>query len=215
MKRLLLIGKELPRLESIDWNSSLTHNIADYQGLLFDFRKMDNFNPQGTLLPAILQAYLAAGHLIYVIAPDLKNSGQNQLQLSILPSPFTFTIQRAIGHTVKLKLNIAFFEQYVGCLQGHEIVFEPTFGNLTQPTIHPAIVNNLGRMVCGQIDAFNGQVFLLHPPAKAKETEAFKTILDHFKPDFVAPEPEAPPDWASSVIANLPGISQIEIGGRT
>lgn len=208
MKRLLLIGKELPRLESIDWNSCLTHNIVDYQGLLFDCRKIGDFSLQGNLLPGILQHYLPAGHSIYIIAPDLKDSGQNQTQLHILPHPFTFTVQRAEGRTVKLLHKIPFFEQYMDCLQGHEIIIERNVTNLPQLT--PTIVDNLGRMVCGLIQASNGRVFLLHPPAKAKESEAFRIVVNDFKPDFIEPEPEAPPEWASTIIANLPGISEID-----
>ena len=101
MNRLLLIGKSIPRLDSIDWATCLTHNILDYQGLLFDCRAMGSFGGEDPLRVR-LTAYSAAGHRIFVILPDLKNETE-QRDLRFLPYPTGVRVFRAPGkHSTSL-----------------------------------------------------------------------------------------------------------------
>jgi hypothetical protein len=163
---------------------------------------MGGFDPH-TLI-STLEQYLVAGHTAYVIVPDLRD-GQNQVQLQLVPYPFI--VEKAQGLTLSLAQNIPPFDKYIECLQGHEVVIKAVH---QQTRLVPTIVDNLHRTVCGYLNAWKGHIYLLHAPAKSKEAEAFRIIVEHFKPDFVAPEPEAPPSWASTIIANLPGIREIE-----
>jgi hypothetical protein len=204
MKRLLLIGKKLPRLESISWDESLTHNILDYQGLLFDCRQMAGFS-SGQVLSQRLLPYLNLRHPVYVIAPDLKAMDKPIVHLSLFPAPNFVSAERSVGRTIKLASSAPFYQEYFGCLQGHEVVIKPHF---TAPPVLKTVVDNLQQMVCGEMTIWN--VFLLHPPAKANEDRAFKIILEHFEPDFLEPEPEAAPTWAAPEIASIPGVKEIE-----
>ena len=204
MKRLLLIGKKLPRLESISWKESLSHNIVDYQGLLFDCRQMDGFT-SGPLLYQRLYPYLTQGHPIYVILPDLKAMDKPSIQLPLFSPPIWFNVERSVGRTIKLISSAPFYQRYFNCFQGHEVVITPQFNN---PPVEKTVVNNLNQIVCGEMTSW--RVFLLHPPAKANEDNAFKIILDHFEPDFLEPEAEAAPAWAAPVIASMPGVKELE-----
>jgi hypothetical protein len=208
MKRLLLIGKKLSRLESIDWASCVTHNILDYQGLLFDCREMGTFTGEDVLC-RLLTNYQKAGHPIYVILPDLKDSSTGSRDLQFLPYPVICKVQRATGMTVKLVSDVQPFVGYYQDLRGHEVIFEVSSKNpASLAHALPTVVDNLNRLVCGSVRSSNLHFF--HPPSRAGEVDAFTILIDFFKPDFVEPEPEPPPEWASSIVCNLPGVKQIE-----
>jgi hypothetical protein len=210
MKRLLLIGKKLARLDSIDWARCLTPNITDYQGLLFDCREMTDFAGQDGLA-AILTGYQAAGHPIFVILPDLKNETSMTRDLRFLPSPMSLRVSRAPGRTLNLCRDAGQpFRDYYSCLRGHDVVFEINSRQPGQPAPRgvPKIVDNLNRLVCATANGTTAHFF--HPPHRSRESEAFRILVEYFGPDFAEPEPEPTPEWAASVVSAMPGIQRIE-----
>jgi len=204
MKRLLLIGKKLPRLDSIDWPSCLTYNIVDYQGLVFDCREMRNFADEDALSNA-LTGYRQAGHPIFVILPTSERRN-----LRFFPFPIVLNVMKAPGKTLNIHNPTQPFVDYYECLQGHEIIFDVNSRQLgiEPPKTKPTIVDNLNRLVCALIPEMN--VYLFHPPYRNREAQAFKILVDFFGPEFAEPEPEPVPEWASLLVSAMPGIKEIE-----
>jgi hypothetical protein len=205
MRRLLLVGKRLPRLESIEWSDCAKHPITDYQGLVLDCRTMGDFRPEQALIP-ILVPYLNLRHPTYLILPTLEPPAAAEVDIKLAPPPCSIRVRRALGRTVNLVRPNPPFTEYLTCLDGHQVIYEVL--NLSPILVSPQITDNLQRMVCGQLSPWN--MFILHPPTRSRENEAFKTIIEHFQPDYLEPDLPAPPEWARDVIANLPGISETQ-----
>lgn len=165
---------------------------------------MSNFGPEDQLA-AILTGYKRAGHPIFVVLPT------GQRDLHFLPFPLVVHVAGAPGRTLNLESSSRQpFTAYFECLKGHEIVFSVSTKHPSQgvPKTIPKVVDNLNRMVCAFADEMN--VYLLHPPHRSLEAQAFKILVDFFGPEFAEPEPEPIPEWASSVVSAMPGIEQIE-----
>lgn len=189
MKRLLVIGNKIPRLPSIEWEEVPTHNILDYQGLLFDCRKPIRPAIQQQLLKTI-QPYLQVQHPIYLILPDVRtfSSDQGSIELRIFPY-FKIEVEPAPGSFIKLCSENPPFPEYYKVLRGCEVVFH------VSPIIRTIewskdVQDNIDRGVCGMIGA---SIFLLQPPLRRNEQEAFKVIVEHFQPEYDIPETPPPP----------------------
>jgi len=134
--------------------------------------------------------------------PDPAAVGAVQRVLHFIPN-MQIHLRCLSGRTIRLAAEESPFAEYFPALDGHQIVFE--VGNPQQITVN-AVIDNLTRSVCARI----GNIFLFHPPARGREDLAIRALISHFAPDFEYPEPEPPPAWAPSVIAELPGVSEAE-----
>jgi len=203
MRRLLVIGHEISNFASSPWASWLSANPLDYQGLLLDCRNPSGLPPPSVAVP-VFQKYLAGGHSIYLVLPQASALTSN-LTLAIIPAN-QFQVERASGLTVSIKSSEPFFKQYGKALDGHEICFHRS--QLPGYAVTPwedAIVDNIGRSICGRTSG----VFVLHPPARKKEQQAFKTIIEHFRPDLPVTSTLPRPAWLETLAEGLPGVSEI------
>lgn len=212
MPRLLVLGKDIPRLNCVNWDEWRKYNLLDYQGLLIDCRKPSRISDNQELANLLAQ-FMQHGHTVFLILPEVADIPAEGLNLSILPY-MTLNLQVQRGKTLINSINSGFIQQYMTALQGHEFVITP------RPTIQNipfrwawqiTVSDNVNRGVCGQF----GHAYIFHPPAPGRDGLAMKAILDFFKPDYEEPEPEERPDWVKDVTASLPGMAELESGSAT
>lgn len=206
MPRLLVLGKDIPRLKCVEWQDWHAHNLLDYQGLLIDCRNPSRISGNRALCDLLAQ-YMQHGHTVFLILPEATSVPVGGLDLSILPY-LTLKLSPARGKTLKDVINSAFFQSYMTALQGHEITITPA--QIVQHVPHgwawqTTVSDNVNRAVCGQF----ARAYVFHAPASGRDGLAIKAILDFFQPDFEEPEREEPPEWSSRVTAQIPGVSDI------
>lgn len=207
MPRLLVLGKEIPRLKCVKWDEWQNHNLLDYQALLIDCRSPSRMSGNQKLADLLVQ-FMLHGHKVFVILPQAADIPSDNLALSVLPYT-TMHLSPQKGKTLIPCTTLPLIHEYMTALDGHEFVISP---RATVPNIpngwswQTTVSDNVKRAVCGQ---FAG-AYIFHPPAPGRDGLAVKAILDFFHPEFEEPEPEDRPDWAKDVIARLPGMTKLE-----
>jgi hypothetical protein len=207
LRRLLALGKDISRLNSIEWPERQKYNLLDYQGLLIDCRDPSRIFDNRSLTNVLIQ-FMQHGHSVFLILPEAKDIPVDGFNLSILPF-LTLNLQLQKGKTLKKSLNSAFIAGYMTALNGHEFVISPrqTIQNLPYGWVWQITVSdNVDRAVCGQL----GNAYILHPPASGRDPLAIKAILDFFKPDYEEPPPEERPDWLKEILSSMPGMAELE-----
>jgi len=206
MRRLLIVGKDLPNFPNTPWAQWLTANPLDYQGLILDCRRPEELPVQAGIAQ-MLQTYINNGHPIYVILPGAKVADQQKRAFTFIPGIQEYCYPAA-GQTLNLRNPDALFQNYVHVLEGHEIYVHMV--NVTQPRQDVAwidgIVDNVSRPVCLKIFT----LYLLHPPAARNEQKAFKTIIEHFNPDIPTVSTLPKPSWVDEAATRLPGVAEAE-----
>jgi hypothetical protein len=204
VKRLLVVGKKLPRLTCIDLDEWRSHPLLDYQGILFDCREQWHI-PDYDALANLLSIFLSNGHTVFVILPEAKLlSKASQKDIDFIPRlTLSFGFER--GQTLRVASTLPLFHEYFQALQGHELFIKPMVGPGNW-TWQNSITDNVNRPICGQ---FHG-VFVFHPPARGREKIALDAIFKFFQPDFDEPDPQPTPEWGKEVISKIPGVEETE-----
>lgn len=203
MRRLLVVGKELPNFPNTSWATWRAANPLDYQGLILDCRDLAQLPPQGTIA-AELQKYMNIGHPVYVILPGAKVAeGLKGAALAVIPTMHLYVYSGA-GQTLSLRNPDPLFQSYIKILEGHEIYFHLHYATNQQPGWTEGIVDNVARLICAKIFS----IYLLHPPPPRNEQKAFKTIIEHFQPDVPTISTLPKPSWVDEAAAKLPGVAE-------
>lgn len=207
MPRLLVVGKEIPRLKCVQWEEWKDYNLLDYQGLLIHCRSPSRISGDKDL-SGLLAQYMQHGHTVFLILPEATDIPPGGLDLSVIPY-VTLNLQLQKGKTLNDIMNSLMFQNYMKALRGHEMVIN------ARPTVHNiphgwnwqiAVADNVKRAVCGQF----GRAYVFHPPAHGCDDLAIRAILDFFSPDFEEPEPDPAPEWAANIVATIPGVADID-----
>jgi hypothetical protein len=207
--RLLVLGKDIPRLNCVQWSEWQRYNLLDYQGLLIDCRNPSRISGNVDLAN-VLSQFMQHGHAVFLILPEVADIPPTGMDLNVLPY-MNLNLHPERGKTLINSVNSVFIQQYMTTLDGHQIVITPrqTIQNLPFGWIwQTAVSDNVKRAVCGQF----GRAYIFHPPATGRDSLAVKVILDFFNPDYEEPEPEEHPDWAKDVSGGLPGMAELESG---
>ena len=206
MKRLLVVGLEVPNFPSITWAQWDSANPLDYQGLLLDLRD-PSFGPyQGAIASALLNL-VNNGHTAYIFLPTVKGATLQANTMTFIPNYFVH-LEEARGQTLNLNQGDPFFESYRVALTAHEICFR-----FQQQTHVPAgwplfngIVDNVSRLICCRV----GSIYLLHPPSSGLEQKALKVIIDHFKPNPPPVSNVPKPSWVDAAASIIPGVAALQ-----
>jgi len=204
MRRLLVVGKELPNFANTAWGSWMQANPLDYQGLILDCRQLEQL-PSQALIANTLQTYINNNHPVYAILPGAKAVESLKGSLSFVPG-INLYISAAAGQTLILKDPDPLFHSYNKVLDGHEINIQIHPGSNQRPIWTAGIVDNVSRPVCARIFT----IYLLHPPAVRFEQKAFKTIIEHFNPDATTVSTLPKPSWVDEAAAKLSGVAEAE-----
>jgi hypothetical protein len=200
MKRLLLIGTKFPRLKSIEWYESVAHNILDYQGLLFDCRKIIGYAEQVSLSRTLIP-FVQSDHTIYIVLPHKMSIFSSRRNLDFIPD-CKITVEKAEGTNCLLVRDEPPFNAYHRHLKRHTVVFSVEVKRQGMHWLR-AIEDNVHRGICGKIGE---SIYVLQPPPHGAEQPCLRVIIDHFKPDFEIPEVGPSPDWSQQIITQIPGI---------
>ena len=119
MRRLLIVGSEVPNFASIPWSDWNSGNALDYQGLLLDFRD-PKFLPNQGSIAVTLTSLVNNNHTAYILLPEAKSAPSNALTFLF---NYYIYIEKAVGQTLKVNAGEPFFEAYRSALTGHEICF--------------------------------------------------------------------------------------------
>jgi hypothetical protein len=204
VRRLLVVGKELPNFPSTTWAEWASVNPLDYQGLVLDCRDLGQLPPHATI-GSYLQTYINIGHPVYVILPGAKVVEGLKGALTFVPGIHLY-LHLGAGQTLELKSPDPLFESYIKILERHEIYLKFNYATNQQPGWIPGIVDNVARPICIKILS----VYLLHPPPPRNELKAFKSIIEHFKPDVLTTSSVPKPGWVEEEAAKLPGVAEAE-----
>jgi hypothetical protein len=191
----------------VQWEEWKQYNLLDYQGLLIDCRNPSRISGDKEL-SGLLAQYMQHGHTVFLILPDVTDIPPGGLDLSVIPY-LTLNLQLQKGKTLNNIINSALFQSYIEALRGHEIVINAraTVQNIPYDWLWQiAVSDNVKRAVCGQF----GRAYVFHPPSPGRDSLAMKAILDFFGPDLEEPEPDPAPEWATNIIAAIPGVADIE-----
>jgi len=201
MRRLLIVGSEIPNFPSIPWTEWSTGNALDYQGLLLDLRD-PKFMPNQGSITGTLTSLVNNGHTAYILLPEASSNNP----LTIIYNYYVYT-EKAVGQTLKVDLGDPFFEAYRSTLTGHEICFRlQQQPNTSGWPIVNGIVDNVSRVICCRV----ATIYVLHPPSKKLEQKAFKVIIDHFKPDPFPISSVSKPSWVDQAASALAGVADIQ-----
>jgi hypothetical protein len=203
MKRLLIVGSEVPNFPNIRWDEWGTANPLDYQGLLLDCRD-PRLIPNHASVAGSLLTFVNNGHTAYVLLPEAKNLSAGAL--TFLPHYYLY-VEQATGQTLNVKAADPLFGNYRGVLTGHEICFRlQQLNNTPSWQIVSGIVDNVSRPVCGKLQS----IYLLHPPTTKLEQKAFKIIIEHFQPDPMPISSVPKPSWVDQAASAIPGVTEIQ-----
>jgi hypothetical protein len=202
MRRLLIVGLEVPNFPSIPWAEWNTGNALDYQGLLLDLRD-SKFLPHQNSIAVTLTSLVNNNHTAYIVLPG---AGSNSA-LTLLYNYYMY-VEKAVGQTLKIvNPGDPFFEVYRSALVGHEICFRlQQLPNTSGWPIFNGIIDNVSRVICCKV----ASIYLLHPPSKKLEQKALKVIIDHFKPDPFPISSISKPSWVDQAASALPGVAEIQ-----
>lgn len=205
MRRLLIVGLEVPNFPSMPWAEWPSANPLDYQGLLLDFRDGGFVSHQGIIVAALL-ALVNNGHTAYILLPASKGSSAPQNELTVILY-YRIHLDEAHGQTLNMRHDDPFFEAYKGALTGHDICFR--FQQMAGPQGWPitdGVVDNVSRLICCKV----ASIYVLHPPAKKLEQKALKVIIEHFKPDPPPLSGVARPSWVDAAASAIPGVATLQ-----
>jgi hypothetical protein len=203
MRRLLIVGSEVPNFASIPWSDWNSGNALDYQGLLLDFRD-PKFLPNQGSIAVTLTSLVNNNHTAYILLPEAKSAPSNALTFLF---NYYIYIEKAVGQTLKVNAGEPFFEAYRSALTGHEICFRlQQLPNTSGWPIFTGIIDNVSRVICCKV----ASIYLLHPPSKKLEQKALKVIIDHFKPDPFPISNVSKPSWVDQAASALPGVADIQ-----
>src|SRR5258708_37922784 len=119
MRRLLIVGSEVPNFASIPWSDWNSGNALDYQGLLLDLRD-PKFLPNQGSIAVTLTSLVNNNHTAYILLPEAKDTTPHPL--TILYNYYIY-IEKALGQTLKVDAGDPFFTAYRSALTGNEICF--------------------------------------------------------------------------------------------
>jgi len=204
MRRLLLVGKDLPNFPSTPWGNWLEANPLDYQGLILDCRRPEELPSQSNIANT-LQTYVNNGHPVYVILPVAKAATQQRGAFTFIPK-MNMYVQAGVGQTLNLRDTDPLFHGYIKVLEGHEIYVQLANSTQQQFGWTEGITDNVSRSVCLKVFT----IYLLHPPPPRFEQKAFKTIIEHFKPDAPLVSSAPKPSWADEAASKLPGYAEAQ-----
>ena len=205
MRRLLIVGAEVPNFASVPWAGWSAANALDYQGVLLDLRDQ-RFAPNQASIATTLMSLVNNGHAAYVLLPEAKDASGPRNALTFLPDYHVF-LEQAAGLTLKLNLGDPFFINYINALSGHEVFSRfHQLPNVSAWPIFTGIVDNVSRVICAKV----ASVYVLHPPARKLEQKAFKIIIEHFRPDPPPISTVAKPAWVDEAASAIPGVSQLQ-----
>jgi hypothetical protein len=148
------------------------------------------------------------GHKVFLILPEAKDVPTGGLTVAVLPH-FSLFLTPHTGRTLQNVSGSTFFQNYLGCLRGHELLIEgrQTVRQLPHGWVWQiSICDNVRRTVCAQY----ANAYILHPPAAGRDDLAIKAILEFFGPDFEEPVPEPYPDWSKQFSAQIPGVAELQ-----
>jgi hypothetical protein len=205
MRRLLIVGTEVPNFPCISWREWPSASPLDYQGLVLDCRKPLDL-PNQLSIAQTLSILVKNNHIAYIILPGAKDLPSLTGAMAVVPS-YSLFLEAASGQSLNVRPDDKFLEAYAGALSGHEIFFRLQLPHNTRglPVLE-GIVDNVSRTICARV----GTIYVLHPPAKKHEQNAFKIIVEYFRPDPLPFSSIPKPSWVEEVASALPGVTELQ-----
>ena len=205
MKRLLVVGREIPRLVCVPWEELSDQNLLDYQGILFACSQGWQIAEQLGLARQ-LYTFMSSGHTVFVILPRPSEIAQSpRLELNFVPY-LRLSFDLSKGKTLNLSTPIRIFAQYREALTGHEFVMRPEVQTGSGWVWKAGITDNVSRPVC----AVYGNAYLFHPVSRSADSRGLRAILEEFKSDYEEPEPQPSPQWAEGIAVDIPGFIEAD-----
>jgi hypothetical protein len=206
MKRLLIVGLEVPNFASVPWSDWGSANPLDYQGLLLDLRRPVEL-PSESSITAVLSTLVSNGHTAYLILPEA--SAVNMLKSAVTWIPdFYLYLTPGTGKTLNIRDADPLFSNYMAVLTGHEVYLRlQPIPNRGSGAWASGIADNVSRTICAKLKT---TIYLLHPPPKKLEQKALKVIIEHFGPDPLPISSASKPAWVDQAAALLPGVAEAQ-----
>jgi hypothetical protein len=202
VRRLLIVGTDVPNFPSVSWSEWESANPLDFQGLVLDCRRPERL-PSEISINHVLMTLANNGHTAYVILPDASALGPGKGSVSWIPD-FKLLMSPGSGRTLNVKSNDSLFENYKTVLAEYEMYFQLV------PNVHQVwvagVVDNVSRVICAKTRT----IYLLHPPPQKLEQKALKIIIENFKPEPFPISSVSKPSWVDQAASQLPGVADVQ-----